>query len=94
MSIFQIVVLFVCFNVPIYILVRHFGAKREESKHLVILSILSCINWALLIGLFSFFFFAAKTNSFLNSLAIILVVLAVLLSATILLIKAVELYKE
>lgn len=94
MSAIHIIILFICFNVPIYILIRHFGAKREESKLLVVLSTLSCINWALLIGLFSYFFFAAKTNSLLNSLAIILVVLAVLFSATILLIKAVELYKK
>lgn len=94
MPVFHIIVLFICFNVPIYILIRHFGAKREESKHLVILSISSCINWALLIGLFSYFFFAARTNNFLNALAIISVILGVALSAIILLIKAVELYKK
>ncbi|WP_160111123.1 hypothetical protein [Dysgonomonas sp. Marseille-P4361] len=94
MSLINIIILFICFNVPIYILIRHFGAKKEESKLLVILSILSSISWVLLIGIFSYLYFASNTGSLISSLPVVLIVLIVILTAAILLIKAIELYKK
>lgn len=94
MSIIHIILLFICFNVPIYILIMHFGAKREESKLLVRLSILSSTTWFLLIAMLAYLFLAPTTNNLLRFIPVILVVLAVISSLLILLIKLIELYKK
>ncbi|MFV0419112.1 MAG: hypothetical protein ACK5KT_10330 [Dysgonomonas sp.] len=89
MSIYYLFVFFICLNISGYFLVKH----SKESALFKYISIISCIIWAITIGLTAYIYFVSSGKSLVYGWAIS-VVSGFISTLSILLIKLVNYYKK